>query len=91
MSKSWQRPPRPVFKPFTIDYGKGPTEVSSMNQVRDIERQSERDYSDGKSAKIVFRAFSNDNTNYDVNTLDSEGHKQSTPRNPKVRGGSHAP
>ena len=91
MQKSWQRRPRALFKPFTIDYGKGPVEVTSLDQVRRIERESDRDFSEGKSGKMVFRAFSQDNSNYDVNTLDSEGYRQQTPRNPKVRGGSHAP
>ena len=91
MIKSWQRRPRALFKPFTVDYGKGPVEITSLDQVRRIERESAHEFDAGKSGKMVFRAFSQDDSNYDVNTLESEGYQQTHPRNPKVKGGRHAP
>ena len=89
MVRSWARDARPMFKPFTVDYGKGDVEITSLAQVREIERTSEKACAAGKESQLVFRHFSNDETNYDRNTLGDS--KQKLPRKrpnitPKVLG-----
>jgi hypothetical protein len=80
MVKSWARDSRPLFQPFTVDYGKGDTEISSLAQLRQIERDSEKACVEGKESQIVFRHFANDETNYDRNTLEGSGVQQKIPR-----------
>lgn len=78
--KSWHRDARPLFSPFTVDYGSGPTEITSLNQIREIERSSAAaTRNDPKAQPYVFRAFSQDSSNLDVNTLKSEGYQQKKP------------
>lgn len=78
--KSWHRDPRRLFAPFTVDYGSGPTEITSLNQVRTIERESEKaSRNDPRGQPYVFRAFSQDHSNQDVNTLKSQGIQQKKP------------
>lgn len=77
--KSWHRDTRPLFSPFTADYGAGPVEVTSLSQVRSIERESEKAYAAGLGQPYVFRAFSQDSSNQDVNTLKSDGVQQQKP------------
>lgn len=77
--KSWHRDSRPLFSSFTVDYGSGPTEITSLGQVRSIERESEKAEKDGRGQPYVFRAFSQDPSNHDVNTLKSEGFQQKRP------------
>ena len=72
-----------LFVPFTADIGAEPVEVRSLGDVRRIERDSERAYRDGKGAPVVFRAFSNDASNYDVNTLKDVGYQQIQPGDPR--------
>lgn len=74
--KSWQRGRSTPFQSFTIDYGKGPVEITSLAQLRSIERGSERAFRNGEGAPLVFRAFSQDGSNYDVNTLKDVGYNQ---------------
>ena len=63
--KSWHRDARPLFTPFTVDYGKGPTEITSLAQVREIERSAERaSRNNPKAGPVVFRAFSNDRSTW---------------------------
>jgi hypothetical protein len=79
--KSWHRDSRPLFHAFTVDYGSGPTEITSLSQIRSIERESERSVRrDPKGQPYVFRAYSQDHSNRDVNTLASEGVQQQKPK-----------
>ena len=85
--KSWHRDSRPLFAPFTVDYGSGPVEITSLSQIRSIERSSENlARNEPKGQPYVFRAFSQDNSNQDVNTLRSEGVQQKRPlKRPNIR------
>lgn len=79
MEKSWERRASTPFKSFTVDIGGGPTEITSLGDVRRIERDSEKAARDGRGQHVNFRAFSNDRSNQDVNTLGHLGHKQRKP------------
>lgn len=81
--KSWGRGPGVPFQPFTVDFGKGPVEITSLAQVRQIERESESRARNGEGERLVFRAFSQDRSNYDVNTLEAYGYKQKLPTPPR--------
>lgn len=43
--------------------------ISSLKQLRDVERQSEIDYRNGEGQPLVFRMFSNDRSNKDQSAL----------------------
>ena len=77
--KLWHRPPRELFRAFTVDYGKGPVEITSLAQLRAIEASSEKAYRDGRGQPLVFRAFSQDHSNLDRNTLERYGYQQRRP------------
>lgn len=78
--KSWHRDSRPLFKGFTVDYGTGPVDITSLNQIRSIEHESEMAVRRSpKGQPYVFRAYSQDQSNSDVNTLAKEGVQQQKP------------
>jgi len=58
------------FPSFDIDYGEGIKTISSVGQVREIERSTMNRYkNEPDAAPVIFRAFSQDNSNRDVNTF----------------------
>lgn len=60
----------PTFKAFDTYDGKNQkVHVSSLKQLRAIERQSEIDHKNGEGQPLVFRAFSNDPSNKDQSAL----------------------
>lgn len=60
----------PAFKAFdTYDGRNQKVHVTSLKQVRAIERESEQLHRDGEGQPLVFRAFSNDPSNKDQSAL----------------------
>lgn len=60
----------PSFVAFdTFDGKNQKVHVSSLKQLRDIERQSEVDHRNGEGQPLVFRTFSNDPSNKDQSAL----------------------
>ncbi len=85
MEKSWARDSRSLFVPFTATDGSR-TELRSLSDVRRYERETERQANDGVGQRIVFREYSQNSSNRDVNTLAKEGVQQKLPsRKPNVR------
>lgn len=74
-------PHRP-FKPF---YFEG-TLIDSIQAASKIERESMKRYRNGEGQPYVFRAFHQDNSNRDRNTLESEGYRQKQRRAESQRG-----
>jgi len=62
-----------AYEPFqkfeTFDGQNRPVVVDSLKKLRDLERQSEIDARNGEGQPIVWRRYSNDNSNKDVHTL----------------------
>jgi len=93
MERSWQRDSRPLFRPFTANDGTGDREFKSLESVRRYERETERRADGGDGQRIVFREYSQNRSNQDVNTLAKEGVQQVIPekkanvrrREPRVR------
>lgn len=54
---------------FIIDIGEGPQKISSMRELRTIEANSLRKAANGEGAAHIFRGFSQNRSNRDVNTL----------------------
>lgn len=79
MERSWQRDSRSLFRPFTADDGSGGREFRSLSEVRSYERETERQANGGEGQRIVFREYSQDSSNQDVNTLAAEGVQQQKP------------
>jgi len=64
----------PGFTAFeTYDGRNQPVLVDSLKKLRDIERDSEQRARDGEGQPIVWRRYSQDNSNRDVNTLAPRG------------------
>lgn len=62
-----------AYEPFqrfdAVDGRNQPVVVDSLKKLRDIERSSEQDYRNGEGQPLVWRRYSNDNSNRDVHTL----------------------
>lgn len=54
---------------FVIDIGEGPQKISSLSELRTIESNSLRRAANGEGAAHIFRGFSQNRSNRDVNTL----------------------
>lgn len=54
---------------FIIDVGEGPRRVSSLSELRGIERSSLRKAANGEGAALNFRGFSQNRSNKDRNSL----------------------
>jgi len=76
MERSWARDSRPLFRPFTANDGTGDRTFSSIESVRRYERETERRADGREGQRIVFREYSQDHTNRDVNTLEKVGYQQ---------------
>ena len=62
--------PRGSFKPFDYDDGSGKVQtISSIQDASRIEQATMKAYNNGEGAPIVFRAFHQDQSNYDKQTL----------------------
>jgi hypothetical protein len=62
--------PKPSFKPFDYDDGSGKVQtISSIQDASRIEQATMKAYKNGEGAPIVFRAFHQDQSNYDKQTL----------------------
>lgn len=70
------------FKPFEFE---GQV-IDSIQAANRIESESMRRYRNGEGQPYVFRAFHQDNSNRDRNTLESEGYRQRQRRNESDRG-----
>lgn len=77
-----------IFPPCEVDLGKdGKVVISSVQDVRRMERESERRAANGEGQLLVWREFSQDRSNYDRNSLGENN--QISPRefmNKKSRG-----
>lgn len=72
----------PGFTAFDTFNGRNEkVHVSSLKQLREIERQSEIDHRNGEGQPLVFRAFSNEPSKMDASALHKswEGGEQPTP------------
>lgn len=59
-----------IFSPVEVDLGKeGKVVLSSVMDARRLERESEKRAANGEGQQIVFRAFTQDKSNYDRNSL----------------------
>lgn len=54
---------------FVINIGQGEQKISTMTELRTIERDSLRRSANGEGAPHIFRGFSQNKSNRDVNTL----------------------
>lgn len=85
------------FTPVEVDLGKGRKEtITNVLDARRLERESEKAVAEGKGQPIVFRAFSQDKSNYDKNSLgENPGPGKFSTRNRRgqpfvtVRGGEY--
>lgn len=80
----------PGFKEFDTFNGRNEKiHISSLKQLRDVERQSEIDYRNGEGQPLVFRAFSNEPSKMDASALHKswEGGEQPTAAAKKKFGG----
>ena len=92
MDRSWARDSRPLFRSFTSNDGTGDRTFSSLESVRRYERETERKANGRDGQRIVFREYSQDHTNRDVNTLAKEGFQQHKPtKKSNVRRRPHVP
>lgn len=69
MERLWSMSAGKPFEPFEVDLGDGPVQIGSLGDVRRIERESEKRYRNGDGAPFVFRAYSQDPSNRDVNVF----------------------
>lgn len=61
------------FQKFSVDVDGTRVEVSSLHQLRRIERESEQRYRNGEGEALRFRLWNQDESNRDVNTFGSHG------------------
>lgn len=54
---------------FSIDVGDGEVRLRSLHEIRQFERRSQQAYRNGEGQPYNLRAFSQDQTNSDVNTF----------------------
>lgn len=75
--------------PMDVPIGDGtaPVTVSSLREIRHLERESERLAADGEGQQIIFRAYSQDRSNRDLHTMGAS--PQRTPNLDRLtRGGT---
>lgn len=60
------------FTPVEVDLGGGRVEtITNVLDARRLERESEREVAAGTGQRIVFRAFSQDQSNYDKHSINA--------------------
>jgi hypothetical protein len=70
----------PGFTAFTARDGQNrQVEVSSLHQLRTIERESEQHYRNGEGQPLVWRHYSNERSNRDVHALHPTWHGGEAP------------
>lgn len=74
---------------FTINIGQGDQKISAMSELRTIERDSLRRAGNGEGAPHIFRGFSQNKSNRDVNTLKGSSFEKAkqVPVNRKTQSG----
>lgn len=79
-----------AFRKFSISVDGQRVEVSSLSQMRTIERESEQRYRNGEGEPIRFRMWNQDRSNKDVNAFGDAGtigeHQYSNGRQPAKSG-----
>jgi hypothetical protein len=76
---------RGFFKSFDLDLDGKVHHVSTLGEVRAIEREAERRYRNGEGSPTVFREFANNPSNYDKNVF-GESPAQGPPARLNQRG-----
>lgn len=60
---------RHIFKPFVTEVGGKQVVIDSIQAAARVERETMQRYRNGEGAPMVFRAFHQDKSNFDVNAL----------------------
>lgn len=70
---------------FIVDLGDGPRRISSLTELRAIERDSEQRHKDGRGAIHIFRDLSQNSSNRHVNTLSGSSYEKNKSFRPPAR------
>lgn len=70
---------------FVVDLGDGPRRISSLTELRAIERDSEQRHRDGEGAIHIFRDFSQSRSNRHTNTLSGSSYEKNKSFRPPRR------
>lgn len=70
---------------FVVDLGDGPRRISSLTELRAIERDSEQRHRDGEGAIHIFRDLSQNSSNRHVNTLSGSSYEKNKSFRPPAR------
>lgn len=81
MERMWTTNRRFSFEPFTVELDGQQVEISSLHQLREIERTSEKKYLNGEGQPLVWRAYSQDPSNQDRNSLGEPQQQKFNTRN----------